>query len=161
MDQNSAWHLLGLGFLIVPAPARGKARWRCHPFLHKPLRKEWDGEQRSSCLCSAPRGAALPDHPEGRLWDGTGEGEIQTGVFGIIPWPAEPQPSFPGRCGASGAWQQLHDPAVIIAAGRAAPAEGSCLLCHSPRAIPGNYPYLWQENRLLMHQHSCFDTFDE
>lgn len=53
--EDSARIKMLLGFLIVLAPALGKARWRFHRFLHKPLRKEWDGEQRS--LCSALAGS--------------------------------------------------------------------------------------------------------
>lgn len=70
-------------------------------------------------------------------------------------------PSCPFRPAAMLLWQKDRESAAINAAGRAVPSDGSWRLCHFPGAIPGNYPYLWQENRLLMHQHSCFDTFDE
>lgn len=41
---------------------------------------------------------ALPDHPQGRLWDGTGEGESQICVFGNIS-PALLSPSCPSHPG--------------------------------------------------------------
>lgn len=107
MVLGTCW---GLAFLIVLAPAVGKARWRSDPFLHNPLRKEWDGEQRSSCLCSA--GLCCPIRVSWRAFVG-----CHWGGWKPDSCAQEHPLSFPGRWGAAGAWQQLHDPAVINAVG--------------------------------------------
>lgn len=126
MDQNSAWHL-GLAFLMVLAPALGaKQGGGLTLSCTNPWGRSGMGSRGAAAfalpslaLCGC---AALPDHPQGRLWDGSREGQSRIHVFGNIPCPAEPQLPFPPRCGATGAWEHLHDPAVINAVGRAAPA---------------------------------------
>lgn len=164
-----AWHLLRLGLLIVLASALGKARGGVLPF---PAWKQeagvgWRGAEQLHLFCSRQQcEAALPCQTFSKHICGTALERVKAGFMCLGTCPALLNPrvaSCPFHPGAMllGDWQKHRESAVINAAGRAVPSEGSWLLCHFPGAILGNYPYLWQENRLLMHQHSCFDTFDE
>lgn len=138
-----------LSFRAVLTPALGKTR-RGRPALHCRIaggRGGKEGRGAAVGLLLSPAASACSARPKGLkacLWGGAGGGGRRSGVPRSIPClPEPPRTRSRERRGA------------------AVPSAGSCLLCHFPGAIPGNYPYLWQENRLLMHQHSCFDTFDE
>lgn len=79
-------------------------------------------------LLLSPAASACSARPKGLkacLWGGAGGGGRRSGVPRSIPClPEPPRTRSRERRGA------------------AVPSAGSCLLCHFPGAIPGNYPYL-------------------
>lgn len=86
----------------------------------------WGGEEQLPLLCPRrQRGAVLPCQTVLKDICGTVPGRVKARFTcsGTSPALLNPKLSFPPRCGAAGAWQQLHDPAVINAAGRAAPLK--------------------------------------
>lgn len=163
VDQNGCSALAGAW---LPNCSR-RSEARPYPSPRASGRKEWDGGEGGRQLryfCSPE--AALPSQAVSKRTCGMAleraKGRLTcsgTSLALLNPcvalWPSHPGATL------GGARQKHPESAVVSAAGHAGPSEGSRLRCDFPGAIPGNYPYLWQENRLLMHQHSCFDTFDE
>lgn len=123
MDQNGAWHL-GLGFLIVLAPALGKAR--SHPWLHKPLRKEWDGEQRSSCLCSAPRRAVLPCQTILKDICGMAPERVKARLERLGSSPALLNPSCPSQDGVEPDSSSMTPQSLTLRDARLSPKAPAC-----------------------------------
>ena len=169
MDQNGCSALAEAWLANCSCISSRQSKVGVLPF---PARKQeagvgWRGAEQLHLFCSWQQcEAALPCQTFSKDICGTALERVKAGFMCLGTSPALLNPhvaSCPFHPGAMllGDWQKHHESAVINAAGCAVPSEGSWLLCHFPGAILGNYPYLWQENRLLMHQHSCFDTFDE